>query len=74
MQGEAGRPLAGVDVYLEAKVVATDRSDERGMVSIKALPGTYVLASHPTFRIVRVVEGRDEGELFDAITVAPCPE
>jgi hypothetical protein len=71
VQNEAGRPVAGIDVYLEAKTMATDRSDERGMVSIKTLPGTYALGVSPKFRIVRVIEGRDQGGLFDAITIAP---
>src|SRR5690606_11903729 len=59
VQDEQGRPLAGVDVYLEAKTIASDRSDAQGLASVKVAPGTYALSVSPRFRVVRILEARD---------------
>jgi hypothetical protein len=73
VQDEEGRPLADVDVYLEAEVITTDRSDSRGMASLKAAPGVHILSVDPKLRVVRVLEGGHESVPFSVITVAPRP-
>lgn len=70
VQDEQGRPLPDVDVYLAAETVATDRSDVRGMASVKASPGAYTLDVSPQYRVLRVTEARDEGVLVNAVTLA----
>ncbi|MES2717461.1 MAG: hypothetical protein V4795_16975 [Pseudomonadota bacterium] len=74
VQDEQGQPLADADLYLQAatqeQAVATDRSDARGMASIKAAPGRHVLAVSPPYRVLRISEARDEGVLVNAVTLA----
>src|SRR5574337_130471 len=70
VQDEQGQPIADVDLYLESDVTASDRSDARGMASIKTAPGPYRLQAAPQYRIVRVAEARDEGVLVNAVTLA----
>jgi hypothetical protein len=71
VQDEAGKEVADVDVYLEAKETATDRSDARGMTSMKAAPGAYALSVSPQYRVTRLAEARDRGTLVNVITIAP---
>jgi hypothetical protein len=72
VQDEKGKPLPGVDVYLEADTTATDRSDTQGMASVKTAAGAYTLAVSPRYRVLRVAEARDaDGVLVNAVTVAP---
>ncbi|MBT8768517.1 hypothetical protein [Metapseudomonas boanensis] len=70
VQDEQGKPLSGVDVYLEDTTVATDRSDAQGMASIKTAPGVYTLDVSPQYRVLRITEARDEGVLVNAVTLA----
>lgn len=71
VQDEAGQPVPDVDVYLEAEEgTATDRSDAQGLASIKTGSGARALSVAPDYRIVRVSEAADQGELIAAITVA----
>lgn len=69
VQDEQGQPLADVDLYLSAEAVATDRSDARGMASVKAAPGAYTLDASPPYEVLRVTEARDEGVLVNAVTL-----
>ena len=69
VQDEQGRPLADVDVYLEAEAASADRTDTQGMASVKAQPGNYTLDVSPQYRVVRVTEARDEGVLVNAVTL-----
>jgi hypothetical protein len=70
VQDEAGKPVADVDVYLEADTTATDRSDTQGMASIKAAPGAYTLDVSPQFQVLRVAEARDnDGVLVNAVMI-----
>jgi hypothetical protein len=73
VRDEAGAPQADVDVYLEAAtgVVATDRSDAAGQVSIRTAPGHYLLDVAPHLRIVQVGETRDREQVLHVIVVAP---
>ena len=72
VQDEKGKPVPGVDVYLEADATATDRSDAQGMASVKTAAGAYTLAVSPQYRVLRVAEARDaDGVLVNAVTVAP---
>lgn len=70
VQDEDGRALPDVDVYLDADAITSDRSDTRGMASLKAAPGAYRLSVAAQHRIVRVAEARDQGTLVNIITVA----
>ncbi|NHZ80802.1 hypothetical protein F2P44_16195 [Massilia sp. CCM 8695] len=70
VQDEQGKPLAGVDLGLEASNSAFDRSDAQGLVSIKAAPGSYKLKVTPQYRVLSITESRDEGVLVNAITLA----
>ena len=70
VEDEAGRPVAGVDVFLEGRVAGSDRTDAQGMASIKAAPGPATVDVAPPYRIVRVTETREDGVLVHAITVA----
>ncbi|MDT4798994.1 hypothetical protein FQZ97_316400 [compost metagenome] len=70
VQDEQGKPLSGVDLYLEDATVATDRSDAQGMASIKTAPGAYRLDVSPPYQVLRITEARDEGVLVNAVTLA----
>lgn len=70
VQDPQGQALAGVDIRLEAATSISDTSDLKGLVSIKAQPGTYKLKVPPEYRVVGITEGRDEGVLVNAITLA----
>ncbi|MGY4531997.1 hypothetical protein ACVW0Y_001113 [Pseudomonas sp. TE3786] len=69
LQDEKGKPLADVDIYLQAASVVTDRSDAQGMLSIKAAPGIYRLDVAPPYQVLRVGEASDQGVLVTAITL-----
>ena len=70
VQDQQGKPVPDVDVYLEADASSTDRSDQQGMTSVKAAPGSYTLKVSPQYRVLRITEARDEGVLVNAITLA----
>ncbi|MDH4581235.1 right-handed parallel beta-helix repeat-containing protein [Pseudomonas sp. BN415] len=70
VQDEKGKPLSGVDLYLEDATVATDRSDAQGMASVKAAPGSYRLDVSPQYQVQRIAEARDEGVLVNVVTLA----
>lgn len=69
VQDEKGKPVADLDVYLQATSVATDRTDEQGLASIKAAPGSYSLDVAPPYQVLRVSEAYDQGVLVSVITV-----
>lgn len=71
VQDEAGKPVADVDVYLDADTTtAADRSDAQGMASIKTAPGAYTLDVSPQYQVLRVAEARDSGGvLVNAVTI-----
>lgn len=70
LQGEDDVALQGVDLYLQdTHSVATDRSDDEGMASIKTAPGSYRLTATPGYRIVRVMEGLQEQRRVHVVTL-----
>jgi hypothetical protein len=71
VQDTSGKPVADVDLYLDGPMTASDRSDARGMVSIKATSGAYELDVAPAFEILNVKESRDEGVVLNVVTVGP---
>lgn len=70
LQDEQGKPLSGVDLYLEDTTVATDRSDAQGMASVKTAAGTYRLDVSPQYQVQRIAEARDDGVLVNVVTLA----
>ncbi|MFC4863336.1 hypothetical protein ACS8MQ_19570 [Pseudomonas sp. MAHUQ-62] len=70
VQDEQGKPLADVDLYLESATLASDRSDEQGMASIKTAPGRYGLDVSPRYQVLRIAEARDNGRPLTVVTLA----
>lgn len=71
VQDRAAKPVADVDVYLDGPMTASDRSDDKGAVSIKTKPGAYTLDVAPAFEILNFKETRQDGAVINVITVGP---
>ena len=71
VQDRASKPVADVDVYLDGSMTASDRSDAKGVVSIKTTPGAYTLDVAPAFEILNFKETREDGVVLNVITVGP---
>jgi hypothetical protein len=69
MEDEAGQPLTGVDLFLEADSAGGDRSDAMGMVSVKMAPGSYRATVAPPYGIARIADARDEAGPLSVVTL-----